>query len=242
MTNQSFAFKQFSIAQDRCAMKVGTDGVLLGAWCLPAESRSILDIGAGTGLISLMLAQRFPEARIDAIEIDPEAAGQCRENIEASPWHERIRLHPLSLQDFRESTSSSPQQYDLIVSNPPFYNATLKPDDLGRALARHKDSLPVSDIVQFAGERLSPVGSLALIFPRDYEAELMTQFALSPLHLQRICDIVSREGKAPKRRMVQLGRAASQCLEARSLFIRDTDNAYTQEYRELTDPFYISLK
>ena len=245
MGNSYFDFKQFSIRQDRCAMKVGTDGVLLGAWCrLTATADAspmtsaprILDIGAGTGLISLMLAQRYPEALIDAVEIDAEAASQCQENFDASPWSNRLHIYTTSLQEHQTDT-----EYDLIVTNPPFYNATLKPADEGRAIARHFDSLPTAEIIRFACAHLSPSGTLALIYPPQYETSLMTEFARSDLSLTRLCNFITREGKPAKRRLIQLSRRA-QPIESESLIIRDVDNIYTPQYIALTEPFYLSLK
>lgn len=245
MGNSYFDFKQFSIRQDRCAMKVGTDGVLLGAWCRLASSADsvdgshtprLLDVGAGTGLISLMLAQRYPEAEIDAVEIDAEAAAQCQENFDASPWSNRLHIHATSLQGFQTDA-----QYDLIVSNPPFYNATLKPADEGRAVARHFDSLPTAEIIRFACAHLSPSGTLALIYPHQYETSLMTEFAKSGLSLTRLCDFITREGKPAKRRLIQFSRIAHP-IETESLIIRGIDNIYTPQYIALTEPFYLSLK
>ncbi|MCF0179395.1 MAG: methyltransferase [Bacteroidales bacterium] len=157
MSNYHFDFQKFSIIQEHSAMKVGTDGVLLGAWAnlpnLPFSDSlrpQILDIGTGTGVIALMLAQRFSEALIDAIEIDHEAAKEAKLNAKNSPWKDRINVFETSLEDYIPETKS----YDLIVTNPPFYNATLKPEDEARAAARHYDSLPFSDITKFSDKYL----------------------------------------------------------------------------------------
>ena len=229
-------------------MKVGTDGVLLGAWATipshsdPAHKSSLLDIGTGTGIIALMLAQRTtgiaPAFRIDALEIDPLAAQQAQENVAASPWSDHITVLPLSLQSFAES--STPQTYDLIVSNPPFYNATLKPSDESRAMARHKDALPVSAITRFASRALSPNGRLALIYPTAYDSEVMTAAVLSGLHPVRICDILTKEGKPCKRRMTEFSIQNSP-IARQQLIIRDAEGKYTREYRSLTSDFYLHL-
>ena len=230
-------------------MKVGTDGVLLGAWAtLPSQtegnqSSSILDIGTGTGIIALMLAQRTTQRtadpyHIEAIEIDPIAAQQAQENIAASPWHDRITVLPLSLQAFADSNSAG--QYDLIVSNPPFYNATLKPSDEGRAVARHKDALPVSDITRFASTHLNENGCLALIYPTAYDSEVMTAAVLSGLHPVRICDILTKLGKPSKRRMTEFS-LQNVPISREQLIIRDTDGKYTDAYRALTSDFYLHL-
>lgn len=285
MGHDSFDFKQFSIRQDRCAMKVGTDGVLLGAWtdvsCKSDQVR-VLDIGTGTGLIALMIAQRLSAKQraflIDAIEIDEEAARQAQENIMHSVWHDGISVIHSSLQEFsasdsahkigsteigasdlasrirtQEITASDParrirthetQTYNLIVSNPPFYNATLKPDDEARAVARHKDSLPLSEITGFAKQHLSAEGTLNLIYPTDYDSEVMTAATLSGLHPIRICDVVTKKGKPCKRRMATfaLPTHPQKDIDRQTLFIRNEKSEYTEEYLQLVDDFYLSLK
>lgn len=236
----SFQFKQFSIEQDLCAMKVGTDGVLLGAWTSVKGTNTCLDIGTGTGLLALMLAQRTTPTRCDitAIEIDADAALQASANIAASPWSSQIRLHHTALQNFQCSLS-----YDLIVSNPPFYNATLKPSDEARAVARHKDSLPVSEITHFAQIHLSQSGRLALIYPTAYDSEVMTAAVLSGLQPVRICDVCTKEGKPAKRRMIELMRTADPHpqLQLERLSIRDACGQYTEQYRALTSSFYLAF-
>ncbi len=249
MPKDSFRFKQFVIQQDRCAMKVGTDGVLLGAWAdvskhssEPRAKLSILDIGTGTGIISLMLAQRASEREmdfhIDAIEIDEAAAAQAQENVNASAWAQHIHIFPVSLQDFAQTETAG--TYDMIVCNPPFYNATLKPDDASRAIARHKDSLPISEIAHFAKEKLSCNGRLALIYPSDYDSEVITAAILCGLHPIRNCDVLTIAGKPCKRRMTEFS-TGKQPLQREQLVIRDANNKYTDEYHTLTERFYLHL-
>lgn len=241
MANQTFDFKQFSIHQDRCAMKVGTDGVLLGAWAGQGMMpQSVLDIGTGTGIVALMLAQRFGtnELHVDAVEIDPDAAAQARENADASPWGERITVVPESLAQAAERLLDA--RYDLIVSNPPFYNATLKPDDQGRALARHKDALPVAEITRFAHSHLNTGGRLALIYPTDYDTEVMTAAVLEGLAPTRLCDILTKVGKPCKRRMAEFAPGGGRPVRE-TLAIRDAEGHYTEPYRRLTEAFYLHL-
>lgn len=267
-----FHFKQFDIAQDRCAMKVGTDGVLLGAWveleikhpkrttgCIEVQDSSsdcrdvhntlqILDIGTGTGLIALMVAQRCKvmdvDFDIDAIEIDANAACQAADNVLASPWASQIKVHGSSLADYMTQLPSD-QKYDLIVSNPPFYNATLKPDDEARAVARHKDSLPLDEIMQCALHTLSPYGRLALIYPTNYDSEVMTQAIAAGLKPVRICNVLTKAGKICKRRMTEFclnnNETTGTVYEVNTLSIRDAEGNYTTEYMELTLPFYTHL-
>lgn len=221
-------------------MRVGTDGVLLGAWCqVPAQGR-VLDIGTGTGLIALMLAQRIAGPfQADAVEIDPEAAAQAQANFNASPWASFLQVHATSLQAYQTA-----QQYQLIVSNPPFYNATLKPDDEARALARHKDALPIKYIMRFAAEHLTADGRLALVYPMEYDGEVMTAAVLAALKPVRLCNVITKEGKPCKRRLAEFSQQTSSIGMAatETLAIRNAQGEYSEEYRTLTDPFYVSLK
>ena len=256
MPSDSFQFKQFTIHQDRCAMKVGTDGVLLGAWARIPDAKTegqtvqVVDIGSGTGIISLMIAQRLNERLlpfcIEAIEIDETAADQALENVSDSPWSESIQVHPCSLDSYTQEVGSIPNEegtnprYDLIISNPPFYNATLKPEDQGRAIARHKDSLPVAEIAQFASQHLKDGGRLALIYPTDYDTEVMTAAVLNGLSPVRICDVRTKIGKPCKRRMAEFMNH-SEGIERTELAIRDAEGHYTEEYKLLTGDFYLKL-
>lgn len=259
MPNAHFQFKQFTIHQDRCAMKVGTDGVLLGAWSslskkAETDESKILDIGAGTGLISLMLAQRYPMAQITAVEIDNNAAAQCAENFAASPWTSRLSIVPLSLHDAEPALTTHILPYDpmsrlggfdMIVSNPPFYNATLKPNDEGRAVARHKDSLPIDEIAAFAQRWLAPDGTLWLIYPTDYDDEVTTACIIHGLKPAVICDVLTKVGKPCKRRMAAFSRQGSEAwnmpLLRQQLAIRNEDGEYSEEYRHLVESYYLWL-
>ena len=248
MSNEHFDFKQFSIKQDRCAMKVGTDGVLLGAFVhLPQQDKiRVLDIGTGTGLIALMQAQRLAEKgvdfQIDALEIDPEAAQQAAENFAESPWGNRIHIIPLSLQTYAQDQEAE-ASYDLIVSNPPFYNATLKPEDEARATARHKDALPLSEIAQYAQQHLSTQGTLHLIYPTSYDPEVLMAATLATLHPITLCDVVTKKGKPCKRRMATfaLSTHPTTDIERQHLTIRNEDNEYSEEYLRLVKAFYLFI-
>ena len=158
-----FQFKKFTINQDRCAMKVGTDGVLLGAWC-PIDNNpfSVLDIGAGTGILSLMLAQRSNASQIDAIEIDEDAFEQCVDNFESSPWSDKLFCFHAGLDEFMEEPED---EYDLIISNPPFYTEDYKTENEQRDLARFSDALPFEDLVEATHLLLSENGIFAVIIP-----------------------------------------------------------------------------
>lgn len=198
-----FSFRQFSVAHDRCAMKVGTDGVLLGAWaslptsdtCLP----HILDVGTGTGLIALMLAQRCPAAAIDAIDIVPDAVSQADENFVRSPWANRLSVHLCALQDYNPST-----RYQRIVSNPPYFVNSLKNPDKARETARHTDTLLYCDLIAHSARLLTDDGHLCLILPIEAESEIISLAAEHHLHPTRICYVRTTPRKAPKRILLDL--------------------------------------
>ncbi len=241
MSNAVFEFREFAILQDKCAMKVGTDGVLLGAWCQPSEGgtcRRILDIGTGTGVIALMCAQRWQEATVEAVEIDREAAAQAAANFSRSPWGTRLRVHACSLAQFHASFGS--QTYDLIVSNPPFYNASLLPDDGLRALARHTNALPWSELTAIAARHLSPDGRLCVVFPTSEWDKVATAALLAGLSPVLITDVVTKTGKAPKRTLAAF--SSRPCVPQRTLLtVRDSSGAYTDDYLRLVLPFYEHL-
>ena len=182
-----FKFKQFSVAQDRCAMKIGTDGVLLGAWVsLENNPESILDIGAGTGIISLQLAQRSTTKTVDAVEIDDDAYEQCSENFEASPWGDRLFCYHASVQEF---ASEIEEKYDLIVSNPPFFSEDYKSDNDARDIARFNDALPFQHLVVCASHLLSEKGVFAVILPKKEEEHFIQLASENNLYPQRICEV-----------------------------------------------------
>jgi len=210
MSTTFFRFKQFTVWHDRCAMKVGTDGVLLGAWCNPSPHRpiapspshpfTILDIGTGSGLIALMLAQRFPTAHIDAIDIAPEAIEQATYNFSLSPWSDRLHAHLSPLQDWSRAKSTiinhqSSIAYDLVVSNPPYFISSLKNPDHGRELARHTDTLSYEDLLQHSARLLSDKGTLALILPASEEQNIIALAATYGLYPTRLTRVFSKPNK-----------------------------------------------
>lgn len=230
-----FQFKQFTIHQERTAMKVGTDGVLLGAWAEPEKASNILDIGTGTGLLALMAAQRHPEARIDAIEIEPEAAGQAMENVADSPWHGRIRIYPVSLFDF---TATDP--YDCILCNPPFFNNSTKTPDNGRTMARHTDTLPHEALIRSVVRLLAGNGSFYIILPTE-EAETFIKLAEDArLYVARITKVLPNPGKKPKRYLMKFTFDRIPAVTD-ELVIELSRHEYTPEYISLTKDFYLNL-
>ena len=229
-----FRFKQFSIDDSNCAMKVGTDGVLLGAWADVRTAETILDIGTGCGLIALMAAQRS-KARITAIDIDESATLQSRANFLSSPWHERIEAIHTAVQQFQPGYF-----FDLIICNPPFFKNALKTPYHERNLARHNDTLSFESLVSHVNRLLSENGKFVFILPVDEAYEVIHIASSRHLHINRCCNVYSREDKLPNRILAELSRKES--AGGIELFtIRDHNNRYTAEYKELTKDFYLFL-
>lgn len=241
MANSYFEFKKFTVRQDLCAMKVGTDGVLLGAWVSLAGSRDVLDIGTGTGLIALMLAQRGESEnrplRIDALDIDAGAVEQAALNIQASPFSDRIRTE---CQSFVSYARLSEKRYDLIVSNPPYFHNSLKCPDIQRNTARHTDTLTLEELLEGCCRLLSPAGRIALILPAAWKVELVRLARPLGLNIIRQTDVSSIEGKPPKRLLAELSTAAQQCA-ADSMALESTLRRYTPEFTALIKDFYLKI-
>jgi tRNA1Val (adenine37-N6)-methyltransferase len=228
-----FHFKQFSVRHDRAGMKVGTDGTLLGAWVTTDHAMRILDIGTGTGLIALMVAQRTPaSACIDAVEPDAGACADASENFAQSPWASRLHLHECALQEFLPTAP-----YDLIVSNPPYFVNSLKAPDPSRSKARHTDSLSVSDVVTFSIRWLKSSGRLALVLPVA-EAQFCIAEASVKFHPVRICKVHSKPEKPAERWLMELRAAYGEVMEE-TLVLTDGHNQRTGAYRALTGSFYL---
>jgi tRNA1Val (adenine37-N6)-methyltransferase len=221
-----FRFKQFSIHQDRCAMKVGTDGVLLGAWAQGGQR--ILDIGTGTGLIALMMAQRYPEAEVTGIDIDQEAVQQAQENIVQSPFKDRVEAVHSSLQDYTSLASS----FNSIVSNPPFFVDSLPAPDRQRTIARHTNTLTYRDLMQSAYQLLSDEGELSLIIPFDYRRRLDDEAIIMGFFPCRVCAVRTTDSKPPRRYLLAYRKHPCPCQQE-SLTIG------SDSYRILTQPFYL---
>ena len=219
-------------------MKVGTDGVLLGAWC-PIDNNpfSILDIGAGTGILSLMLVQRSKAEQIDAIEIDEDAYEQCVENFEASPWGDRLFCFHAGLDEFVEEPED---KYDLIVSNPPFYAEDFKTENTARDLARFQDAMPFEDLVEAAHLLLSENGIFAVIIPFKEEEKFITlakDFELHPFKITRVKGTPTTE---IKRSLLAFSKTQKQ-THVDELIIETARHQYTEEYIDLTKDFYLKM-
>lgn len=236
MSNPYFRFKKFTVWHDKCAMKVGTDGVLLGGWVCVTGAARILDIGTGTGLVALMLAQRNPEARIDAIDIDRNACLQAQANVAASPFAGRIRVFPVSLADYRPEERPS---YDLIVSNPPYFTDALKCPDPQRRIARHTDTLPLDELLQTAREWLHPAGRLSIVWPAEGRAQLEKAAQEAGLQFIRLTEVHAVEGAPPKRLLAELGVQPAVAPVFGCLAIEREGHRYTEEFTALVKDFYL---
>ena len=236
--DRPFQFKQFTIQQDKTAMKVGTDGVLLGAWVsVDHQPQTILDIGTGTGLIALQLAQRTDAPLIDAVEIDHDAYEQCVENFEASPWSDRLFCYHASIQEY---ASEMEEEYDLIISNPPFFVDGPSSGDFSRDTARFDDSLPLEHLLVCALHLLSAEGRFALIISSDREQEIMELAQKHELHLSRRCRLQGRPDAAFKRSLLEFTIFDTGLIEEK-LSLRDDTGNWSDDYLQLVDPFYLDL-
>lgn len=235
--SKSFRFKQFTVHQDKVAMKVGTDGVLLGAWVAIDKPQSILDIGTGTGLIALMLAQRSDAEQIDALEIDDEAYEQAVDNFENSAWADRLFCYHASYQEF---TAEIDETYDLIVSNPPFYTEDYSSSDKKRDLARMNDSLPFEELINSSVRLLNERGKLAMIIPYKEENRLLKLALEYGLFPQKITRVKGTPHTEIKRSLLLFSFKENQ-VETDELVIEIARHHYTPEFTALVQDFYLKL-
>ncbi|MCJ7467822.1 MAG: methyltransferase [Maribacter sp.] len=236
--NKPFHFKQFTINQNRCAMKVGTDGVLLGAWAsLGNRPNRILDVGAGTGLIALMLAQRSSAHLIDAIEIDEAAYEQCVENFEASVWADRLFCYHAGLDEFMEEID---EKYDLIISNPPFYSEDVSSGNATRDKARQSESLPFEDLLVGVSKLLSKKGTFSTIIPYKEEGRFISLASKVDLFPQKIVHVKGNSNADIKRSLLEFG-FDKKTINNRMLIIEIERHRYTPEYIAMTKDFYLKM-
>lgn len=238
MPNSAFAFKQFNVKQDKCAMKVGTDAVLLGSWIQPNGSTHILDIGTGTGVIALMLAQKT-NASIVGIDIDVSATQQAQENVDESKFKNSITLFNTSFQDYVKTTSL---KFQLIVSNPPFFEQSLKSSDEKRSNARHADVLPFDELLEGVIKVLDESGKFCLILP-TLEADKFRNMAQKKgLYLSKLLRVKSRVDKdTDKRHLMQFEFKPTEFSEETIAIEEDERHSYTEAYKELTKAYYINF-
>jgi len=238
MSNLPFVFKEFTINQNQCAMKIGTDAVLLGAWTsIEKEPFSVLDIGAGTGVLALMLAQRSHAELIDAIEIDDTTYEQCVENFEASPWGNRLFCYHASLEEFVEEIEDT---YDLILSNPPFYAEDFKTDNQQRDLARFSDAMPFGHLIESASKLLSEDGIFSVIIPFKEETIFISLAANFNLFPNRILHVKGNPTSDIKRSLIECSFRES-TITINTLIIETERHQYTSDYINLTKDFYLKM-
>ena len=229
-----FRFKQFTVCDERSAMKIGTDGVLLGAWADCSGATRILDIGTGTGVIALQMAQRNNQAQIHAVEIDETAAKRARANFDLSPWAERLTVEQTAVQEFAPT-----EKFDLIVSNPPYFVDSLLPPDAKRSTARHTHDLTFEELDNAVCRLLSESGKFALILPI---AEFEKYLAITQLHLVRRCDVYPVVGGQVKRVMAEFAFEKGDDVVVENLAIeRGRRGDYTEQYMALTKDFYLKF-
>jgi tRNA1Val (adenine37-N6)-methyltransferase len=236
MRNKSiFKFKQFNIGHSQATMKVGTDGVLLGAWTSLLNSKRILDVGTGSGVIALMLAQRTqPEVYIDAIDLSLEDCEVAKENVAQSPWPEKIKVHHSALQNF------SAEPYDLIVSNPPYFINSYKPPTEKRTRARHTETLSQQDLLLHGKRLLHPNGRLSVILPETEAHHLISLSARQGWFCNRKCTFRSRANKPVERLLLELSfQPLPESIQ--ELVLYQKDEVWSEAYQELTRDFYLKL-
>lgn len=233
-----FQFKQFAIAQDRCSMKVGTDGVLLGAWALVDEATNILDIGTGTGLIAVMLAQRTANAQIHGVEIEEASYGQAVENMQASPWADRLQAFHTPIQEFRIEHQG---KYDLIVSNPPFFTGGNLSFSEDRNTVRHTIKLSHKDLLSAVRGLLSAKGKFCLILPYIEGLRFCELAATYQLYCTRMTEVHPKAEKPVERLLLQLEKTRKPQEVDQLVIQHEKRNDWTIEYQELTRDFYLKI-
>lgn len=238
MTESKFRFKQFEVSQAQCAMKIGTDSILLGAWVRLPEQGRILDIGTGTGILSLMAAQRTSSVAITALEIDKNAALQACENTAQSPWHDRISVLN---EDFTLWAGSCEEKYECIISNPPYFEQSLLSPDAARSVARHTETLSYAQIFDFSRKLIQKHGSLNLVLPANLLERTNETAQLYGWGITRLTYIRTTSRKNAKRVLCEWQQHHHTPCTPSTLTIHIDGGAYSQEYIDLTQDFYLHL-
>ena len=213
-------------------MKIGTDGLLLGSWAALEDADRILDIGTGTGLLALMAAQRNPKASIVAVEIDEDAAGQAKENVEISDWYNRISIKHCPIQKL-----NVPVSFDHIISNPPYFSSGIRSAQKARRTARHTDSLSLRELMLHLNRLLSPEGKASLVIPFDQQKTILQEAAFFRLFPTRKMLVYPKAGVSPKRLLLELGRKRVKPIEEEITILEKGE--YSTAYQRLTSGFYL---
>lgn len=234
MANPYFQFKQFTVWHDRCAMKVGTDAVLLGSWMRVAGARRLLDVGCGCGLIALMAAQRC-QGEVTAVEIDKEAAGQAGENVASSPWADRIHIMQADFRTFEDE-----RKFDAIFSNPPYFTNSLKCPDKERNTARHTDQLDFRTLMQRVKSLLTPQGEFSVVIPMEASAALKAEAVSQKLYLSRETRVFTKPGAPAKRVLLAFTPSMpDNPVLPQTLVMHPRPGEYSDEYRNMVNDFYL---
>ena len=237
MPNTWFRFKQFTIQQEKAAMKVGTDGVLLGAWAsVPEPGSRVLDVGTGTGLIALMIAQRSRDTMVDALEIDPSSAGQAEENFQNSPWENRLNCIPSSFQDYATRCKI---KYDLIICNPPFFSGSKKTQSKAKNLARHDDSLSLREIFTGSLFMMKETSIVSLILPLEKEVQAFDLITEHQMYCKRLTRVIPAPGKSGNRILLEFSFIPGKCKEDDLNIEMGKRHVYSEKFKILTDEFYL---
>ena len=229
-----FRFKQFTIEDDRCAHRVGTDGVLLGAWARVEDAKRIMDIGTGSGLVALMAAQRSPLAKVLGIDVDTESVRQARENVSKSPFADRVEILEVDVRGFR-----SDELYDCILCNPPFFTEDTLSPDASRARARHAELLRFSELTEAVARLLSQDGWFHVILPVNAENEFVNQCFMLGLKLVRRCYVRTVQRKVPKRVLLSFAQEGPISTGYEELLLQNPDGSRSVAYADLTRNFYL---
>ncbi len=236
MKHTPFRFKQFAVHHDRSTMKVGTDGVLLGAWANPANAKTILDIGTGSGLIALMLAQRTSaDVQIDAVELEAHASHEAQENINHSPWADRIKLYHAAIQQYETDV-----RYDLIISNPPYFENSQKPPEEKRTITRHTDTLPFTELLHAVERLLKEDGTFNVILPYTEGTAFIELAGSHKLFCTRKWSFLTREGKAIERLLLEFA-FHQKTMETNEILLYSEGENWSDGYKALTKDFYLKL-
>jgi tRNA1Val (adenine37-N6)-methyltransferase len=237
MSSDVFAFKQFKIKQDKCAMKVGTDAVLLGAWTECGNAKKILDVGTGTGVLALMLAQKS-EATIWAIDIDKDSFIEAKENAYQSKWNNRLNVLNISMQEFTKENSND---FDVIISNPPYFTDAYKAKELSRNTARHTDELPFDQLIECVVKLLSEDGHFYSILPYNEAIQFKDMASKNNLYLIKSTRVKTKPEKEPKRLLMMYSKKQAIQTEDELVIELDERHHYTQQYIDLTKDYYLDI-
>ncbi|MBK3518397.1 tRNA1(Val) (adenine(37)-N6)-methyltransferase [Carboxylicivirga marina] len=239
MANTYFQFKQFTVHQDKAAMKVGTDGVLLGAWAKIENCQTVLDVGTGTGLVALMIAQRNSKTAIHAIDVDNDAVQQANGNFRLSKWSDRLVAEHVSIQDYGRTNR---RVLDHIVCNPPFFKNSFKSNDLARNVARHCDSLSYEELIKYSYNLLHETGRLSVVLPYDVMNEFVNIGQRTGFILSRQMLIKPTPSKTFGRVLIELSKKTDESCVYSEMIVEDKGrHGYSNEYIALTNEFYLAM-